>query len=358
LGQFASRACLPPSPGRALALPSAATAAAAIMMLRASASASLPLLVLLLHQQRASDASASPAPPPASWRYTNCSACVGAGLLWCYYDDQCWSYTDPGDRKPQTCALNPNWCAAGSRGCRCTTCGDTRCQPPAPAPNPSPAPQRTIQQVHLALGKTPGSMTASWTTATSSSSPGVQYGPAGGALRRNAAGDQRALNISGSRYTHVATLVGLVPGLKYDYRVVGDTVTFHFTFRRNGGQRTGPDRHIIFGDLGASHAFSLCDACTAGTTNCEAAACTNRTAGLVSEVETADMMLHVGDFAYDFDGDGGKVGDQFMRNVEQVAAYVPYMVSHGNHENSAVSSACCLQWMFSEPVVNRETHVS
>ena len=55
-------------------------------------------------------------------------------------------------------------------------------------------------------------------------------------------------------------------------------------------------------------------------------------AGLVSEVATADMFLHVGDFAYDFDGDAGRVGDQFMRNIEQVAARVPYMVSHGNHE--------------------------
>ena len=96
----------------------------------------------------------------------------------------------------------------------------------------------------------------------------------------------------------------------------------------------GPERHIIFGDLGASHGFSLCSACTAGTTNCEAEACAaNRSAGLVSEVVTADMFLHVGDFAYDFDGDAGRVGDQFMRNIEQLAAYVPYMVSHGNNED-------------------------
>ena len=31
--------------------------------------------------------------------------------------------------------------------------------------------------------------------------------------------------------------------------------------------------------------------------------------------------------------DDGRVGDQFFRNVEQVAAYVPYMVSIGNHED-------------------------
>jgi hypothetical protein len=56
--------------------------------------------------------------------------------------------------------------------------------------------------------------------------------------------------------------------------------------------------------------------------------------GLIHEVDDADMMLHVGDFAYDFDSSGGDIGDQFMRNVEQVSARVPYMVSIGNHEDS------------------------
>ena len=96
------------------------------------------------------------------------------------------------------------------------------------------------------------------------------------------------------------------------------------------------NRHIIFGDLGATHGFSLCEACTAGSAVCDAAACAASPGklGLVAEVETADMMLHVGDFAYNFDSEGGYLGDQFMRNIEQVAASVPYMVTHGNHEDS------------------------
>ena len=83
--------------------------------------------------------------------------------------------------------------------------------------------------------------------------------------------------------------------------------------------------------------------CTAASAVCDAATCAaaggNTSAGLISEVAGADMMLHVGDFAYDFDSDGGAVGDQFMRNIEQVAARVPYMVSHGNHEDSAADLA-------------------
>lgn len=244
-------------------------------------------------------------------------------------------------------------------------------------------------QVHLALGKTADTMTVAWTTMNATGSaavPGVRYGPttatdiivnananansggasAGGAgaggggggagggvaLPAYAAGDTRLLNVSGLRYTHVATMDGLVPGRAYTYQVDGDSTTFNFTFRRQGGAggRSGPDRHIIFGDLGASHAFSICDACTAGADNCEASACVaNRSSGLVAEIATADMMLHVGDFAYDFDGNGGLRGDQFMRNIEQVAAHVPYMVSHGNHEDSDVNLAHYIERFRSMP---------
>lgn len=45
-----------------------------------------------------------------------------------------------------------------------------------------------------------------------------------------------------------------------------------------------------------------------------------------------DAILHVGDFAYDMDSQNAQVGDQFMRQLEPLAAYVPYMVCAGNHE--------------------------
>lgn len=44
------------------------------------------------------------------------------------------------------------------------------------------------------------------------------------------------------------------------------------------------------------------------------------------------MVLHVGDFAYNLDTDDGEVGDEFFRQLEPVAAYVPYMAAVGNHE--------------------------
>lgn len=42
----------------------------------------------------------------------------------------------------------------------------------------------------------------------------------------------------------------------------------------------------------------------------------------------------VGDFAYDMDERDGKQGDLFMREIEPIAARVPYMVDVGNHENA------------------------
>ena len=42
-----------------------------------------------------------------------------------------------------------------------------------------------------------------------------------------------------------------------------------------------------------------------------------------------DMVLHVGDFAYDFDSDSGNTGRYFMQDISNYSAYVPYMISHG-----------------------------
>ena len=75
---------------------------------------------------------------------------------------------------------------------------------------------------------------------------------------------------------------------------------------------------------------------------------------LYKEAASGDYnaILHVGDFAYDLDSDGGEVytvwqrllcvyhnimlcsgknGDEFMRRLEPIAATVPYMTTEGNH---------------------------
>jgi hypothetical protein len=70
----------------------------------------------------------------------------------------------------------------------------------------------------------------------------------------------------------------------------------------------------VYGDLGADNDVSL--------------------PSLVKEAEsgTIDFVLHVGDYAYDFNREGGVVGQTFMRDIEPVASRLPYMTCIGNHE--------------------------
>ena len=100
-----------------------------------------------------------------------------------------------------------------------------------------------------------------------------------------------------------------------------------------------PQTHVIVGDMGAAYAYSLCNSCTSD----ESCTCTDKSKGVVSEIEEASMLLHVGDFAYDFENQDGVLGDIFMENIQPVSAYIPYMVSVGNHEDSTQSLAHYLE---------------
>lgn len=206
------------------------------------------------------------------------------------------------------------------------------------------------EQVHLALGRAEDSMTVAW--ATGENIPGeVEWGESESSMVSRADGDSRPFFSDYLRvwHTHIATMTGLKANARYYYRVkAGDkfTETFSFMNRRAGA----PYKHLLMGDMGASAAFSLCTACSSWSQVCDAATCAANTAvGIVSEVGTADMVLHLGDFAYDLDTDAGRTGDQFMRNIEQVAARVPYMVNHGNHEGGEVARAHYIERFRSQP---------
>ena len=75
-------------------------------------------------------------------------------------------------------------------------------------------------------------------------------------------------------------------------------------------------RIVVFGDMGVANAKSLPRLQHEAT------------------MGNLDMILHIGDFAYDMDQDNARVGDEFMRNIEPIAAYMPYMTCPGNHEQA------------------------
>jgi hypothetical protein len=89
---------------------------------------------------------------------------------------------------------------------------------------------------------------------------------------------------------------GLSEGSVYEYKIENRSDVFNFTFR-HAHQPGRVTKHIIFGDMGSAHAYSLCLACT-GDVVCNSSTCaTNNTdVGLIAETD-ADMFLHLGDFA-------------------------------------------------------------
>ena len=190
------------------------------------------------------------------------------------------------------------------------------------------------EQVRLGLGTTPEEIRVAWTTGADST--GCLSNVAWGETAQLELGKSDAasstlftMNPGYNFTTHWASMEGLKPSTKYFYQVTTDGLSseiFDFTTPRD----QAPFTHLIFGDLGAAYAYTICPDCGSNVT-CET--CTNTSAGLISEVDTADMQLHLGDFAYNYDSNGGLTGDQFMRNIAQLATKTPYMVCVGNHEN-------------------------
>eukprot|EP01061_Rhynchopus_euleeides_P018628 TRINITY_DN307_c0_g1_i5.p2 TRINITY_DN307_c0_g1~~TRINITY_DN307_c0_g1_i5.p2 ORF type:complete len:567 (+),score=241.54 TRINITY_DN307_c0_g1_i5:50-1702(+) len=210
-------------------------------------------------------------------------------------------------------------------------------------------------QVHTALGMTDDTLSVAWVSTSSKGDSEVHWGLSPNALTNNATGDMRHFraDILRSWQTRTAIMSNLVVGQTYYYKV-GDSHNGYsevFKVRNRRAPGTGPYYHVLFGDMGAKAAFTLCSACTKSDRVCDANTCSKNTSvGLVSEVDKADMFLHVGDFAYNLGTDNGKTGDQFMENIEQVAARVPYMVSHGNHEDAPEALAHYIERFRSQPV--------
>ena len=206
----------------------------------------------------------------------------------------------------------------------------------------------TPEQVHLALGKTTSELNVEWVTQTTSEDS-IVWGLSPTELSSTEKGDSVAYTKDEGRkwYTHVATMNNLQENTNYYYKVGNNQTGYSDVFKVMNERKATidkPFKHILFGDLGTSCGFSLCEACTQQSLICDAATCAkNRTdAGLISETD-ADMFLHVGDFAYNLADGNGTIGDQFFKNIQQVAAKTPYMVSHGNHEDTHANLAHYLE---------------
>ncbi|KAB0791705.1 hypothetical protein PPYR_03505 [Photinus pyralis] len=175
------------------------------------------------------------------------------------------------------------------------------------------------EQVHIAYGDSVYEIVATWSTVGDTKESIVEYGTGFQSLNYTAAGSSRLFTDGGrkgrSQYVHSVTLKNLRPSTVYVYHV-GSRFGWsnEFLFRTPPVVERWQPSLAIFGDMGLENAQSL--------------------ARLEEDTHRGmyDAILHVGDFAYDMNSHNGVVGDKFMKLIEPIAAYVPYMTCVGNHE--------------------------
>lgn len=187
------------------------------------------------------------------------------------------------------------------------------------------------EQIHLALGATPDYMAVQWATMDTFCTGGsdAQYGIVPDDLPMMASGACFPFDLGTEQVqqsNHWVNMTGLTSRTTYYYRV-GDAVAdnwsevYHFRAAVDGSDISSalPQRFLVWGDL--------------GTEVPDSSATVMPYTSLEVQKGDIDMILHLGDFAYDLDSHNGKTGRRFMNDIQNMSAYVPYMVDVGNHES-------------------------
>nr|CAD7394660.1 unnamed protein product [Timema cristinae] len=166
-------------------------------------------------------------------------------------------------------------------------------------------------QIHISYGDKATEMVITWSTGRRTEFSCVEYGLGNLELIESAF----KMTPFRKQYIHRVKLTNLKPNSVYAYHCgseKGWSPVFWFK-TRPPGQSWSPAL-AVYGDLGYHNARSL--------------------PHLQNEVQRGfyDAVIHAGDFAYDMNDEEGNVGDKFLRQIESMAGYVPYMTCPGNHE--------------------------
>lgn len=175
------------------------------------------------------------------------------------------------------------------------------------------------EQVHISYPGVKNSMVITWSTSNQTESI-VEFNLWGQTLFSHEMMGNYSVFIDGgpenrTTYIHRVTLSDLRPGAAYVYHCGSDAGWSDiFSFTSLNESLSFSPRFALFGDMGNENPQSL--------------------SRLQKETQMGmyDVILHIGDFAYDMHEDNGRIGDEFMRQIESIAAYTPYMTCPGNHE--------------------------
>uniref|UniRef100_A0A1I7SXR9 Purple acid phosphatase n=1 Tax=Caenorhabditis tropicalis TaxID=1561998 RepID=A0A1I7SXR9_9PELO len=179
---------------------------------------------------------------------------------------------------------------------------------------------KQVEQVHLSLSGNQDEMVVTWLTQDPLPNviPFVSFGLTQNGLTFTAKGVTTGWADQGKhgvmRYTHRATMQKLTPGQVYYYQV-GSSAAMSDIFHFRQPDQSQPLRAAIFGDLSIYKGQQSIDQLIAAR-----------------KENQFDIIIHIGDLAYDLHDQSGSTGDDYMNAIEPFAAYVPYMVFAGNHE--------------------------
>jgi len=177
----------------------------------------------------------------------------------------------------------------------------------------------TGYQVHLSLAGSPANAyVITWLTNTTVAMPIVAL--EAGLLRVNLTATTETFVDGGSlhrtQYVHRATTPVLEAGHIAMYHcTVDDKGTFTPLLRFRTVEAMGPSsRFTLYGDFGLTNPVSL--------------------PNLLTELEQSrsDVLVHIGDFAYDMQDENATRGDAWFNLVEPIYSAQPVMVVPGNHE--------------------------
>ncbi|XP_026332457.1 acid phosphatase type 7-like isoform X2 [Hyposmocoma kahamanoa] len=172
-----------------------------------------------------------------------------------------------------------------------------------------------VEQIHISYGEKPNDIVITWNTKADTAESLVEYGV--DEIDKRVEGWRVSFIDGRGQWVHRVQLTDLLYDTRYVYHC-GSQYRWseQLWFRTPPAGEDWVVRAAIFGDLGVDNARAL--------------------PYIQNEAQRSkfDVIIHVGDFAYDMHEEDSRVGDQFMRQIQPLAATVPYMTCPGNHEEN------------------------